>query len=132
MARKIVSSYAVFENLGGTRDIVFYYQGWGADSVSGVSAAEADYIVDLLRNEKPISYDHALKRISTWSQEKVGEAEVRLDLDAWINARPGIAAGIVWEDAGGSHAWSSWSAGCGSRRRRMTTSAPSSPRDWRS
>lgn len=26
MARKIVSSYAVFENLGGTRDIVFYKQ----------------------------------------------------------------------------------------------------------
>lgn len=111
MARKIVSNYAVFENLGGTRDIVFYYQGGGADSVNGVSAAEADCIVDLLRNEKPISYDHALKRISTWSPEVVGEAEVRLDLDAWLNARPGIAASIVWEDAAGSHAWSSWSAG---------------------
>ena len=111
MARKIVSNYAVFENLGGTRDIVFYYQGGGADSVSSVSAAEADYIVDLLRNEKPISYDHALKRISTWSPEEVGGAEARLDLNAWLNGRPAIAASIVWEDAGGSHAWSSWSAG---------------------
>jgi hypothetical protein len=111
MARKIASTYAVFENVGGTRDIVFYYQGGGADSVSGVSAAEADYIVELLRNEKPISYDHALKRVSTWSPEEVGEAEVPVNLDAWLNARPAIAANIVWEDAAGPHVWSSWSAG---------------------
>ncbi len=111
MARKIVSSYAVFENLGGTRDIVFYYRGGGADSVSGVSAAEADYIVDLLRNEKPLSYDHMLKRLSTWSPEAVGEAEISPNLDSWLSAHPSIAASLVWEDSGGSHAWSSWSAG---------------------
>ena len=111
MARKLVSTYAVFENLGGTRDIVFYYQGGGADSVSGVLPAEADHIVDLLRHEKPISYDHALKRVSTWSPEEVGEAEVSVTLDAWLNARLAIAASIVWEDAAGPHAWSSWSAG---------------------
>lgn len=111
MTRKIVSNYAVFENLGGTRDIVFYYQDGGTDSVSGVSATEVDFIVDLLRNEKPISYDHALKRISTWSLEEVGGTEVRLDLDAWLNAHPSIAASIIWEDEGGAHTWSSWSTG---------------------
>jgi hypothetical protein len=111
MARKIVRSYAVFENIGGTRDIVFYYQDGGADSVSGVSAAEADYIADLLRKEKPISYDHARKRLSTWSPEEVGEAEISPNLDAWLNAHPSIAASIVWEDSGGSHAWPSWVAG---------------------
>jgi hypothetical protein len=110
MARKIVSSYAVFENLGGMRDIVFYYQGGGADSVSGISAAEADYMVDLLRNEKPVSYDHALKRLSTWNPEGVGEDEISPNLDAWLNAHPSVAASIVWEDSGGSHAWASWSA----------------------
>ena len=110
MARKIVSDYAVFQNLEGTRDIVFYYQGGGADSVTGVNAAEADYIVDLLRNEKPISYDHTLKRLSTWSPEPVGEAEVGPDLDSWLNAHPSIAASIVWENSGGAHVWSSWSA----------------------
>ena len=111
MARKLVSSYAVFENLGGTRDIVFYYQGGGADSVTGINAAEADYIVDLLRNEKPMSYDHSLKRLSTWSPEPVGEAETSPNLDAWLAAHPSIATSVVWEDSGGSHAWSSWSAG---------------------
>ena len=110
MARKTVSSYAVFENLGGTRDIVFYYESGGADTVTGISAAEVDYIVSLLRNERPISYDHALKRVSTYSPEPVGEAEKGLDLDAWLNAHPGISAGIIWEDSGGAHGWASWSA----------------------
>jgi hypothetical protein len=111
VARKVVTSYAVFDNVGGTRDIVFYYQGGGADSVSGVSADEAHYIVDLLRNETPMSYDHALRRLSTWTAEPVGEAERTVDLDAWLAAHPLIAFAIVWEDGGGAHMWWSWSAG---------------------
>jgi hypothetical protein len=75
MARKVVTQYAVFHNIGSTSDIVFYYQGGGADSVSGVPFAEAGYIVDLLRNEKPMSYDAALKRLSTFAAEPVGEEE---------------------------------------------------------
>ena len=75
MARKIVTHYAVFHNIGAVSDIAFYYQGGGADSVSGIPYAEASFIVDLLRNEKPMSYDHALKRLSTYSPEPVGEGE---------------------------------------------------------
>ncbi|HEU4386169.1 MAG TPA: hypothetical protein VFV34_00120 [Blastocatellia bacterium] len=110
MTRKLLRSYAVFQNLGGTRDIVFYYEAGGADSVTGVGATEADYIADLLRNEKPMSYDHSLRRLSTWTPEPVGEGEHGPDLDAWLNVHPSIANSIVWEDSGGSHAWSSWSA----------------------
>jgi hypothetical protein len=110
MTRKILSRYAVFENLGGTRDIVFYYEGGGADTVNNISGPEADYIVDLLRNEKPMSYDHALKRLSTWTPEDVGEAEHSQNLDTWLGAHPAVAAAIVWEDSGGAHQWSSWSA----------------------
>lgn len=111
MVRKIVSSYAIFENLGGTRDMVFYYEGGGAGTVNGVAAAEADYLVSLLRNEKPVSYDSALKRLSTPSPEPVGKAERGVDLDAWLASRPAVAASIVWEDAGGARAWSTWSTG---------------------
>ncbi|NTV21760.1 MAG: hypothetical protein HGA57_10365 [Chlorobium limicola] len=111
MARKIVSSYAVFENLGGTREIAFYYEDGGADSVSGIPSAEADYIVGLLRNEKPVSYDHTLKRISTYGSESVGESEPPVpDLDAWLSSHPLVAGSIVWEDAAGAHFWPSWSA----------------------
>jgi hypothetical protein len=111
MVRKIVNNYAVFENVGGTRDIVFYYEAGGADSVTGVGAAEANYVVRLLRDEKPMSYDHALKRLSTWTPEPVGESEHGVNLDVWLTGHAAIAASIVWEDAGGAHAWSSWSAG---------------------
>ena len=75
MARKIVTHYAVFHNIGANSDVVFYYQGGGADSVSGIPFAEAGFIVDLLRNEKPMSYDHSRKRLSTWNMEPVGEEE---------------------------------------------------------
>jgi hypothetical protein len=75
MARKIVTHYAVFHNIGGASDVVFYYQGGGADSVSAIPFAEAAFIVDLLRNEKPMSYDHSLKRLSTYNAEAVGEGE---------------------------------------------------------
>ncbi|MDH5253500.1 MAG: hypothetical protein OEW25_09255 [Nitrospira sp.] len=75
MARKIVTQYAVFHNIGGSSDIVFYYQGGGADSVTSIPFAEAVFIVDLLRNEKPISYDHSRRRLSTYNPEPVGEGE---------------------------------------------------------
>jgi hypothetical protein len=75
MARKLVTHYAVFHNIGANTDIVFYYQGGGADSVSAVPFAEASFIVDLLRHEKPMSYDHTLKRLSNYAAEPVGEGE---------------------------------------------------------
>ncbi|MGC8774127.1 MAG: hypothetical protein ACP5R6_02540 [Chlorobaculum sp.] len=75
MARKLVSSYAVFHNIGSFSTIVFYYEGGGSDYLTDISCAEAQYIVDLLRNEKPMSYDHSLKRLSTYSSGPVGEGE---------------------------------------------------------
>jgi hypothetical protein len=75
MARKVVTQYAVFHNIGGSSDIVFYYQGGGVDSVTGIPFIEAAFIVDLLRNEKPMSYDAGLKRLSTYTPEPVGEGE---------------------------------------------------------
>ena len=110
MARKVVSDYAVFENVAGTRDIIVYYQGGGADTVTGIGAAEAGYIVDLLRNEKPLSYDAALRRLSTYTPEPVGEEERTVDLDAWLAAHAPVAAAIIWEDSGGPHPWPSWTA----------------------
>jgi hypothetical protein len=75
MARKIVTHYAVFHNVGSTSSVIVYYQGGGADTIADLSVAEAGYVVDLLRNEKPMSYDHDRKRLSTWSPEPVGEEE---------------------------------------------------------
>jgi hypothetical protein len=75
MARKVVTHYAVFHNIGENSDIIFYYQDGTSDSIRGIPVAEAAYIVDLLRNEKPMSYDHGRKRLSTLTPEPVGESE---------------------------------------------------------
>ncbi len=75
MARKLVTHYAVFHDVGGASAINFYYQGGGADTLSGLSIDEARYLIDILRNEKPVSYDHDRKRISTYYPEPVGENE---------------------------------------------------------
>lgn len=74
MPKKVVTQYAVFHNVGGTTSVNVYYDGGGADSIADLSIAEASYLIDLLRNEKPVYYDAALKRMST-SFEPVGEGE---------------------------------------------------------
>jgi hypothetical protein len=75
MARKIVTHYAVFHNVGSTSSVIVYYQGGGADTISDLPVAEARHVVDLLRNERPMSYDADRRRLSTWSPEPVGEGE---------------------------------------------------------
>ncbi|MBC8753907.1 hypothetical protein H2O64_04445 [Kordia sp. YSTF-M3] len=75
MARKKVTHYAVFYNVGETASVNVYYQGGGANTITNLSIDEASFVIDLLRNEKPMSYDHTRKRLSTWSVEPVGENE---------------------------------------------------------
>jgi hypothetical protein len=41
----------------------------------GLSVAEAGYLIDLLRNEKPINFIPATNRISFGTAEPVGEGE---------------------------------------------------------
>jgi hypothetical protein len=74
MAKKLVIQYAVFHNVGGTSDIAIYYDGGGADPILSIPFTEAAYLIDILRNEKPVYYDVALKRLST-SFENVGDGE---------------------------------------------------------
>ena len=75
MARKNVTHYAVFHNIGAKTSVVVYYQGGGADVIKDLDYKEAGFIVDLLRNEKPMSYDATRARLSTLHPEPVGEGE---------------------------------------------------------
>lgn len=75
MARKRVTHYAVFHNVGSTSSINVYYQGGGADTIRDLSISEAGYIIDILRNEKPIDYDHDRRRFLSGALEPVGEGE---------------------------------------------------------
>jgi hypothetical protein len=73
--RKIVTHYAVSHDIGGATALVLYYQDGGADTVEGLGLEEAGWMIDLLRNEKPMAYDAEARRISTAAMEPVGEAE---------------------------------------------------------
>ena len=75
MARKKVNHYAVFHNVEGSTSINMYYDGGGADTIRDITFQEAGFIIDLLRNEKPMSYDHDRRRLSNLSLEPVGENE---------------------------------------------------------
>ncbi len=114
MARKLVKNYAVFENVDGATSINFYYTEGGADTLSGLSSEESAYMIDILRNEKPVSYDHERKRISTYHPEPVGEAEGGFlepffNLEYWLNQRPYIRDFINWELPGGaSYNYRNW------------------------
>jgi len=74
MARKRVTHYAIFHNVGQQSSINVYYQGGGANNIPNLSINEASYIIDILRNEKPLDYDHTRKRFLS-SFEPVGEGE---------------------------------------------------------
>jgi hypothetical protein len=75
MARKRLSQYAIFHNVGGLTDLAVYYEAGGADTISGLSIPEAGYIIDFLRNEKPIDYDAVTKRFLSGAAEPIGEEE---------------------------------------------------------
>lgn len=116
MARKTVESYAAFENIGGTISIVLYYDDGGADTVENVSVSEGKFLIDLLRHEKPVSYDASRKRISTLQQEPVGEGEGGtltpvFTLENWLNARVYLRNAINWEFPGGIYKnYTEWTA----------------------
>lgn len=102
MARKKINKYAVFQNTDGTTAINVYYESGGSHTIPNLSVKESKYITDLLRKETPMSYDHDLKRLSTWGFEPVGEEEGGFlepifSLDSWLNQRTYIRDFINFE-----------------------------------
>lgn len=75
MARKRITSYALFHNVGGTTEINVYYEAGGADTIRNLPVQEAQYILEFLRNETPMDYDHDRRRFLSGAQEPVGEEE---------------------------------------------------------
>ncbi len=116
MARKKINNYAVFQNIDGTISINVYYEEGGADTIDNLTVKESNYITNLLRNEKPISYDHSKRRLSTLFPEPVGEGEggslePLFNLNNWLNSRRYIRNFINFELPNGSihnyHKWTS-------------------------
>ena len=107
MARKRVGGYALFHDVDGTASVNVHYAAGGADTIHGLPVDEAEYIVELLREEEPVDYDHDRRRFMSGLVEPVGEGEGGstapfFRLENWIGARAWLADAIVWEEPGGS------------------------------
>jgi hypothetical protein len=75
MAQKAVKGYFVGHKIGGKTRLTLHFEGGGTELIDNIEVSEAAYLIDLLRNEKPLVYDTTTKFISTSTQEPVGEGE---------------------------------------------------------
>jgi hypothetical protein len=69
-----VTNYVVYHEVGATTEITIYLQSGVGHSVRPLRLDEAQYMLDILRNEKPLFYDPAKRALRT-SYEPPGEAE---------------------------------------------------------
>jgi phage major head subunit gpT-like protein len=65
MAMKEITKYVVYHKVGGTTAITVYYASGETNEIKPLSTDEATYLVDLLRNVKPVYYDDATGMIQT-------------------------------------------------------------------
>lgn len=74
MAHRPVKGYQVRHSIGHACVIVLTYEGGGNEILTNLSVTEANFLVDILRHEKPIWFDAANRELST-GVEPVGEGE---------------------------------------------------------
>jgi phage major head subunit gpT-like protein len=65
MAMKEITKYVVYHKVSGTTSITVYYASGEASEIKPLKLDEAAYLVDLLRNVKPVYYDDATGMLQT-------------------------------------------------------------------
>jgi len=76
MAIKTVSGYFIRHRIGdGKTFLTIHFTDGGFDLINDLALNEAGFLIDLLRNEKPLVYDTTDKVLATSQQEPVGEGE---------------------------------------------------------
>lgn len=70
-----ITGYDVVHQAKGQTSIGLKLSDGTAGSVTGLTVEEAGFIVDLLRNEKPINFNKSTKTFSFGTFEPVGEGE---------------------------------------------------------
>jgi len=125
MGRLNVTAYETLYGPGnGARITVWYdFGSGGSASIRSTNILEVEYILEVLRFEKPVFYDDVEEVIFT-GQEPVGEAKAHAafnnwlaskwkeppDLERWLESHPEIARAIIWEDFKGPVAYPDWSS----------------------
>jgi len=70
-----ITGYSVVHPAKGQTSIDLKMSDGTSGSVTGLTVEEASYIIDLLRNEKPVNFNKSTKTFSFGTWEPVGEAE---------------------------------------------------------
>jgi len=65
MAMQEITKYVVHHKTGGTTSIAVYYTAGTASEIKSLNAAEAGFLIELLRNTKPVYYDETTGMIQT-------------------------------------------------------------------
>lgn len=65
MAMKEITKYVVYHKIGGTSAFTVYYASGEATEIKTLNPDEATFLVDLLRNVKPVYYDDTTGMIQT-------------------------------------------------------------------
>jgi phage major head subunit gpT-like protein len=65
MAMKEITKYVVYHKVSGTSAITVYYASGEASEIKPLNIDEATYLLDLLRNVKPVYYDDTTGMLQT-------------------------------------------------------------------
>ena len=76
MAMKEITKFVIYHKVGGATSISVYYATGEMNEIKSLKPDEANYIVDLLRNVKPLYYDDASGMIQT-NYEDAGKGSRR-------------------------------------------------------
>ena len=72
---EIYGNYRIYHQAGGYEQKARSVDGGGSEVINNLDISHAAYMIDLLRNEAPITYEITEKILATASQEPVGEGE---------------------------------------------------------
>lgn len=69
-----IKNYSIVHSIGGYSAIILYLENGEKLTFDSIPISEARYLVDILRNEKPVWWDNVKKYIISY-MEPVGEGE---------------------------------------------------------
>lgn len=115
MSGKIIKSYSVRYTIGGQLDIDLLLTDDSTETLGNLSLKEGKRLINVLRNEKPLSYDAVQGKLYSEKLEQIGEGEPyklpkNFSLQKWLSYRKYIREFIVFEKPFGKlHKYDDWS-----------------------
>jgi len=75
MAYQTITHYSITHKVGKGTSLQLFFSGGGNEIIKELNAQEAIFLINVLRNERPLMFDSVNQIISTATREPVGENE---------------------------------------------------------